>query len=162
MLSKRCEVLEPFPNRALCPPCSPSPRKAVRDKTSLQFQQKLRLRCSSCAAVLGFSSTESITGGYVFRDARAKAIQLQDFCMFLILRLSWAGWLLHKSEQHQALLCPNPPRELPGWAGALGTLGLCSFCLPAAVECPHRNLKLHVCSKGSSKQKITKNCGFNQ
>lgn len=132
------------------PPCSPSPR-GLRDKSPL-----IHPSGSACAAVLGFSSTESITGGCVFRAGRAKAAQLQEVCIFLILRLSWAGWLLHKSEQHQAL----PSQIHPGAAGlgwGSGTLGLCSLCLPTAVERPHRNLRAQVCSKASSKQNITKN-----
>lgn len=49
---------------------------------------------------VGFSSPESITVGYVFRDGRGKAIQLQPFCIPLILGLLCAGsfpW--HKFQQ---------------------------------------------------------------
>lgn len=50
---------------------------------------------------------------------RSKGNAAQGFCILLIPRLSWAGFLC-KSGQHQ--LCS--PKSTPGWAGALG---LCSF-----------------------------------
>lgn len=123
--AKVVRCLNPSQIELCAPPSSPSPEKSVRDKSS--FNSFQWLHCSSCAAVLGFSSTESITGGCVFRAGRAKAIQLQDFCIFLILRLSWAGWLLYKSEQHQALLSQiHPGAAGLGWgSGALQLLPSC-------------------------------------
>lgn len=115
---------------------------------------------------LGFSSVERITVGYVFRDGRAKAIQLQAFCILLILRLFCAGSLLHKLQQRWALLCPNPPQELlssregaadvavlgPGLRLAPPFLVLWTV-FTEVLSC----LRIQVCNKQSSKQKNPKN-----
>lgn len=78
-------------------------------------------------------------------------MQLQGFCIVLIPRLSWAGFL-YKSGQHQALLSQIHPRAAGlGWGS-----GALQLCLPAAGEC-HPHLGFQVCSQASSKQKIAKN-----
>lgn len=78
--------------------------------------------------------------GYVFRDGRAKVIELQPFCILLILRLFHAGVLLRKLQQGQAVLCPNPPQELLGSREGAGTGA--GSCLPGAVGCLYRNAQL--------------------
>jgi len=145
--------------------CAPAPRAQSTPRVIKFLLIKPEPPAPAATRVLwfaGFSSPESITVGYVFRDGRGKAIQLQPFCIPLILGLFCAGsFLWHKLQQHRATLCPNPRRELRSSRQALLLRGAGAGSVPpGTVDWPYRglsSLQIQVCSKQSLKEKITQN-----